>query len=198
MRQSHGRRITRLFLVRHGETEANCRGAYLGWEDVPLSERGRRQATALALMLAGTPASVICSSDLCRARDTAAAIAARHDLTATCTPALRELNFGDWSGLTYAAIAARDPDRLRAWVADPTTNAPPNGETLAELVARVRLALPSDADAIVVTHGGPLRALLALWTGRPFWEFDTPTGCCVTVELERGRLLSHAIHVPLE
>lgn len=187
---------TRLYLVRHGETEGNQRGAYLGWDDPPLSDRGRQQAEWLAAKLARVPVTVIYSSDLRRAADTAVAIAARHGIAIKTTSALRELNFGAWSEMTYDAIASQNPDQLRAWIDDPAAHAPPGGETLDSLASRVAAAVPPDDGAVVVTHGGPIRALLARWTGRSMWEFTIPTGCLVTVERGYGRLLSYVIDVP--
>lgn len=182
--------------MRHGETEGNQRGAYLGWKDPPLNDQGRQQAEWLAAKLARVPVTVIYSSDLRRAADTAAAIAAHHGIPIITTPALRELNFGAWSGMTYEAIAARNLHLLRAWVADPAAHAPPGGETLDSLVSRVAAAVPLDDGAVVVTHGGPIRALLARWTGRSMWEFAIPTGCLVTVERNSGGLLSYVIDAP--
>lgn len=174
----------RLFLVRHGETAGNAEGRYIGWSDLPLSERGAAQAEALGRRLAAEPITVVFSSDLLRTSATAAAIAAPHGLRHRTDPGLRELRFGAFEGRTYNEIADQNRTALEAWITDPETVAPPGGETLAQLRRRVLLALPRQDGAVVVTHGGPIRALLSGWTGRPFWDFAVPTGSLTVVRFD--------------
>ncbi len=179
----------RLFLVRHGEAQGNREGRYLGWEDPPLTAAGEAQAARLARRLEKVGLRLICSSDLRRARDTAAAIAAPHGLPVRTHPALREAHFGEWSGLTYDEINRIAAERLEAWIADPERQAPPGGETLAQLRDRAATALPRQDGALVVTHGGILRALLSHWTGRPFWKITAPPASLTSVVWDGERLL---------
>lgn len=181
----------RMFLVRHGETEANRQGRYLGWDDPPLSAEGLSQAERLAERLASEQVAAVYSSDLRRAADTADLIARRHGLTVISDPGLREANFGAWTGLTYDEIAARAPAALRAWIDDPMGNAPPDGETLAALSERVYAAAPRRDGAVIVGHGGSLRTLLSRWLARPFWDFVIPAGSLTIVEW-RGESVSIA------
>jgi alpha-ribazole phosphatase len=171
----------RLYLIRHGETAGNVERRYVGHSDPPLSERGHAQAQALADRLAQVPLTAVLSSDLLRAQATARAIAAPHGLTVRTDSLLRECHFGAFEGLTYEEIAARHHEPLQAWLADPEQVAPPGGETLAQVRRRVAAALPLQDGAAVVTHGGPLRALLSVWTGRPFWELQVPVGSLTVV-----------------
>lgn len=166
--------MTRLYLVRHGETPGNQERRYIGWEDPPLAATGEAQAAALAQNLKNVPITAVYSSDLRRAVHTAEILAAPYGLAVQIDPRLREINFGDWSGLTYDEIAALAPEQLQRWVADPVSNPPPRGETLAQLTERVLQALPQEDGALVVTHGGPLRAIVSHFTGRPFWQIPAP------------------------
>lgn len=173
--------MTMLYLVRHGETIANTQRRYIGWEDPPLSPAGEAQAGALAARLPGTIPAVY-SSDLQRARRTAEILAQPLGLPVQADPCLRELNFGAFSGLTYAEIAARHPAELRAWIAHPDRHAPPGGESLTTLTDRLLQSFPRQQGALIVTHGGPIRALVSHFTGRPFWEIEVPH--CTLILLE--------------
>jgi probable phosphoglycerate mutase len=151
--------MTTILLVRHGETDWNLERRVQGHTDRPLNETGRAQALALADLLADEALDAVYSSDLARARDTAAAIAARHGLDVIESRELREKDFGSWEGLTDTEIRARFPDAHRgAWG---------DGESGTELADRVVTALRNIAAAhrggrvVVVTHGGPMRAALA-------------------------------------
>lgn len=176
----------RLYLVRHGEAEGNRERRYIGWEDVPLSAAGRAQAGALARRLAGERLTAVWSSDLRRARETAEIIAAEHGLTVRADPGLREVNFGAWSGLTYAEMMLAAAGPVSAWLADPERHAPPGGESLAELRRRALAALPLQDGALVVTHGGTLRALLSFWLDQPLWAVAAPLAGLTVVDWEGG------------
>ncbi|NLF00533.1 MAG: alpha-ribazole phosphatase [Anaerolineales bacterium] len=184
----------RLLLVRHGETAYNAQGRYQGQTDLPLNQLGRQQAALLASRLAGEEIHAIYTSDLRRAAETAALIAVPHRLSVHGEPRLREMSFGAWERLTYAEISERDPQALAAWQADPLGAAPPGGESLAELAARVQSAFDSivalypEQTVLLVAHGGPLRVLLCLALGLPpeaQWRFRLDTAslselCCYT------------------
>lgn len=169
-----------LLLVRHAETEHNAQARCQGQSDPPLSAEGLGQAAALATRLAGCEIHAIYSSDLRRASETAAAIAAAHGLAVHTDPRLREMAFGAWEGLTWAEIGERYPQEWAAWQADPLNVAPPGGETLTQVAARVRSVFEviaerhSDRCVAVVSHGGPLRVWLSLALGLPpqaHWRF---------------------------
>ena len=106
--------MTRLVLLRHGETTWNRAGRVQGQLDPPLSELGRCQARRAADALAGSQVTAIHTSDLRRARETAAAVEAGTGVPARPAELLREHHMGTWQGLTPDAIRAAHPD---AWAA---------------------------------------------------------------------------------
>jgi alpha-ribazole phosphatase len=199
---------TKLFLVRHGETDWNLERRYQGQSDVPLNERGLRQAKATAQRLAREGISFIASSDLQRARRTAEAIALRCALPVWEDPRLREMSFGAWEGLTHDEIQARWPGEMEAWFADPVSTAPPGGETLAQVSARVRSALDETVKrtpgktGVLVAHGGVLRTLICLALGldpQAQWRFRIHEASISEVHLYDGTAalvtLNHTHHL---
>ncbi|GHO95289.1 alpha-ribazole phosphatase [Reticulibacter mediterranei] len=186
----------RLWLVRHGATLWNSEQRFGGHSDIALSEQGYEQARWLAEFLRAAPIGTIYASDLLRARQTAEVIAQSHPLVSIQTlEAWRELNFGVWEGLTYAQIAERFPDRL-AFFTDPLHASPPAGEAFSSLLQRVQtafLVLVHDAarqtdqqgDIVLVSHGGPLRALLCCILRMPLerqWQLRLNPGSVSAVE----------------
>ena len=167
--------ITRLYLIRHGETVANREYRYIGTRDDPLSALGETQALQLAEALSGLPIEAVYSSPLQRTYQTALPIAARHDLEVQRVDNLRECDFGTWEGLTRAEVIERNPEdsqRLREWEKN-TSSAPPGGESFEALQQRVvaaveRLAFEHLDQAIVlVSHVGPIKVLLGAALGAP-------------------------------
>ena len=143
--------------VRHGETEANVKGCYLGHIDSPLTKRGYEQAEIVAERIAEIfekriPEDVsindaksfsslgevrLYTSDLGRCTETASIIGKRLAVEATPDSRLRELDFGQWEGRTYDEVMCMDQELMRRWYDDPFTLAPPDGETLNQLGHRV-------------------------------------------------------------
>jgi broad specificity phosphatase PhoE len=161
--------VSRLILVRHAETAEEARGRCYGTLDVELSSRGLEQAAALELGVDGVAAVV--SSPRVRALQTAEPLARRYGLTIQTDERLRELDFGDLEGRTYAEIELEMPDLFHAWMTSPTTVRFPNGESYAALRARATVALDEirrrHGVAVVVTHGGVIRAGIAGWLELP-------------------------------
>lgn len=143
--------MTTLWMVRHGPTHAK---AMIGWTDLPAD---LSDIAAIARLRAALPNAPIVSSDLIRAVATADAL---HPATRLPHDAdLREINFGDWDGLTFTQAEAKDPDLLRAYWETPGDVAPPNGESWNAVRTRVdatidRLAADNHKDLIVVAHFG--------------------------------------------
>jgi broad specificity phosphatase PhoE len=157
--------MTTLFVARHGQTDWNLEHRWQGHADPCLNATGREQAAELGESLAGSGIDAVVSSDLRRAAQTAEIAAARLGLPVELDPRLREVDVGEWSGLTSAEVEARYPDGYRRRHAG--TTGWDHGEDLDAMGERVVAALLdlaarySDRRVLVVTHGGPVRATLA-------------------------------------
>lgn len=154
--------VTRLLVIRHGETAWNTESRIQGHIDIPLNENGRWQARRLAQALADEGLHAIYSSDLQRARDTAQAVADVAGLPLTLDVSLRERHFGRFEGKTQEEVAAQWPEEARRWRDRDPSYGPHGGETLQgfydrSLTALTRLALRHPGQNIaVVAHGGVL------------------------------------------
>lgn len=153
--------MTALLLARHGETDWNRNHRWQGHTGPPLNETGRRQARALAAQIDGVEA--VYSSDTERARKTAEIVAGRLGVTVSTDARLREVNFGDWEGLTRQEIDARYAGAFTRWEACERP-LPAGVEPDEDMAERVLEALHEIAEAhpdgrvLVVTSGGPIRA----------------------------------------
>jgi broad specificity phosphatase PhoE len=162
--------VTTILLVRHGETDWNRERRWQGHADRPLNETGRTQAHALAELLAADPPEAIWSSDLTRARETAEIVGARLGLPVAFDERLREVDVGEWSGLTAAEAEERFPAGMRHRLAGGTGWE--QGESYEEMAERVLAALHDIAAlayerVVVVTHGGAMRAVWLADGGAP-------------------------------
>jgi broad specificity phosphatase PhoE len=151
--------VTEILLARHGETDWNLEHRVQGHTDRPLNATGLEQARALAAELGPEPLVAVYASDLVRARDTAVIVAKTHGLDVVLDPDLREKNFGSWEGLTDVEIRRRFPDASRGRWGDAETTEVVAARTIAA-IDRIRAVHPSDT-VLAVSHGGPLRAILA-------------------------------------
>ena len=133
---------TQFILVRHGETDWNKPPIrFRGRADVPLSAAGIAQAQRTAAHLASEPLHVVYSSPLARTMRTAELIAAPHALTPQAAPALLDLDYGAWQGLTHEEVQARDPERYRLWQTAPDQVQFPGGESLSGVRERLMQAI---------------------------------------------------------
>lgn len=151
----------RLYLIRHGQTDWNVAGKIQGCHDIPLNETGRKQAQYLAEGMKKRPVAHVYSSPQIRALETARAIAASQGVEVTAIPGLREVEFGDWEGMTWGEIKERDPERYASWVETPAEVTPPGGESRAQIYERIGDAVSTiikeaKGDVAVVSHGAAL------------------------------------------
>ncbi len=162
--------MLKLYVVRHGETSATREFRYEGRGDGDLTADGLLQARSAAEVLADAEIGSIYSSPRVRAMRTARVIGDRIGMTPVEAGGLAEADFGRWEGLTMDEIRLRDPDLLGLWLADPIRTRPPGGECLAEMWERVRRfcdelrvtqAAPVTRSIALVSHGGPIRALVS-------------------------------------
>jgi probable phosphoglycerate mutase len=159
---------TRIGLIRHGETLWNRNGRWQGQAPVPLNDEGLAQAELLSTFLATQhdPATVIYASDLKRAMQTAQAVAARLGCPVIPDRMWREIDVGEWQGLTVEEVRAWDPERLAVVTTDPQRQPRPGGESWEQVGERglqALLALPkahAGERVLVVTHGGLIRSVL--------------------------------------
>ncbi len=165
---------TRVLCVRHGETAWNSLGRWQGHAPVPLNDAGLAQSAALGRYLAarGPHPDVIYSSDLIRAMQTAEAIAHAVGLTVRPDARLREVDLGEWQGLTRDEAAAWDGERFAAYAADWHTVPTPNGESRNMLKARMcaafhdLVARHAGHTLALVSHGGSIGMLIEGLFGR--------------------------------
>ncbi|HEX2073540.1 MAG TPA: histidine phosphatase family protein [Geodermatophilus sp.] len=195
--------VPRLVIWRHGRTEWNATGRFQGQMDPPLDDHGRSQAARAApyLVAGGLSAddTVVVSSDLSRAAETAAALTALLGVPLRLDPRLREHGMGSWEGLTREEVAARHPEQYADWLAGRPVRGR-GGEAAAAVAERALAAvreLPQAAVAVLVTHGGTaarlVEALLGL--GPEHRRLFGPLGNCAWSELAfqstGWRLLRH-------
>lgn len=152
--------MTRLLLVRHGETDWNAARRLQGQQDISLSARGQGQAAALAGMVASFAPDMVVTSDLTRTRETAAALGYPEPET---DPRWREADLGAWTGEYIDALRKDVPDAYAAWRGgDFTPEAAEPFEALSERVRAATEALIGRGQTVlVITHGGPIRAVCA-------------------------------------
>lgn len=154
-------------LLRHGATEGGAR--YRGRTDIALTEAGWRQMEAAAED-AG-PWRAVVSSPLLRCRAFATRLAAQRAIPCLLDERLVELDFGDWEGCTAAALMRSSPAALKRFWQDPLAHPPPGGEAIQALSRRVleawREIRGRREPLLVVSHGGPIRVILAHLAGRP-------------------------------
>ncbi|MBP2649313.1 MAG: alpha-ribazole phosphatase [Firmicutes bacterium] len=164
--------MTKVFLVRHGQTVWNKEQRYQGHSDTALSEEGLKQAELTAVRLDRENLAAVYASDLSRAAVTAEIIARHHKETAVVVkvPELREINFGQWEGLTYEQINQRWPGKLeRLYRAE--EDDVPGGESFHGLQTRAvraieRLVNRHQGQTIaIVSHGGTIRTIIAAAMG---------------------------------
>ncbi|MDD3819695.1 MAG: histidine phosphatase family protein, partial [Actinomycetota bacterium] len=167
--------MVRLLLIRHGETEYNLNKRYCGFSNPPLNAYGISQVKILAKKIRSYEVSVVYSSDLLRAKQTAQLLFPDHQIKVT--PDFREYNFGIFEGLTYSEIMKSYPLLYQNWVNDPLNIRIPEGEGPGEFKKRVFDALYSvislnkDKTVALVAHSGPIKLILCKMLGYGFEKF---------------------------
>lgn len=167
--------VVRLLLLRHGEVEGFERRIVRGCIDLAPTDRGRAQHDALAAWTAARSPrpDLVVSSDLVRCRDLAERVARACGAELELAPVLREQSLGAWEGLAWDEVSRREGDRINAYWADYFHTAPTDGESMEALFARVARWWRERRDAwlgrtvALVTHVGPIRALLCDLLGHP-------------------------------
>ena len=170
--------MSKLLLVRHGDTEFNSARRFQGHSDIELSANGYRQAERLRDRLATHKIDIIYSSDLKRALATAKLISSRHKVSLITCPELREINYGKLEGLTFEEISRLHPE-IADWCVNWSLQLKfPGGESFDELKDRVSKFLNGlekhtpEQTILIVAHGGPLRLMVCylLGIGLRHWQ----------------------------
>ena len=186
----------RLVIWRHGRTIWNSEQRFQGQTDIALDEVGIAQAQRAASMLVSLRPQVIVSSDLMRARDTAAFLAEQVGVELALDPDLRETFAGKWEGMTRPEIEVQYAADYARWPSDALMRPGGDGETRVEVADRVEAAIARGlgrvepgGTLIVVTHGGSARAAIGRLLGLPHdhWGIlGVLTNCSWSVLIEAG------------
>ena len=166
-----------LYLARHAQTASSAVDSFNGRGELPLTEHGREQARKLGERVRGVRWAAVYRSPLGRTAQTAASIAP--GISAQVLPGLTEIDYGAWEGLSPEQARAKDPAAYDAWVRDPAANAPPGGETAAQVATRALGALEeirsrhenASDPVLAVSHKATLRVLAAALTGAPISKY---------------------------
>ncbi|MCF2472585.1 adenosylcobalamin/alpha-ribazole phosphatase [Citrobacter braakii] len=181
----------RLWLVRHGETEANVAGLYSGHAPTPLTERGIAQAQTLGTLLRNVPVDNVLCSELERARHTTKLILAEREVPVRNMPELNEMFFGDWEMRHHRDLAREDAENYAVWCNDWQNATPTNGEGFQAFSQRVERFIAQLADykacqnLLVVSHQGVLSVLIARLLSMPaaaMWHFRVEQGCWSAID----------------
>ncbi|MGI6160933.1 MAG: histidine phosphatase family protein [Christensenellales bacterium] len=185
-----------LFLVRHGETVLNAERRYCGRLDVPLSERGERQALTLPERLPLERIKAVYSSDMIRAVQTAKPLCEALNMEPVLMPGLRELDFGDWEGMIFEDVRKQYAEQHAGWVSGKYNCAQPGGETSDNMFKRVGASIDSiiekGLDAAVVAHGGCIRFIIMHLLDLPFkyyWNFMVDNTSIIRLVIEKERAM---------
>ena len=181
----------RLWLVRHGETEANVAGLYSGHAPTPLPERGIAQAQTLGTLLRNVPVDNVLCSELERARHTTQLILGDREVPVRNMPELNEMFFGDWEMRHHRDLAREDAENYAVWCNDWQNATPTNGEGFQAFSQRVERFIAQLADyktcqnLLVVSHQGVLSVLIARLLSMPaaaMWHFRVEQGCWSAID----------------
>ncbi len=162
--------LSRIVMVRHGETEGRSSARFHGCGDVPLSDEGRAQLRQSARGLTGEAFDLVVASNLRRSWEGAAIVSGNAPVK--MDPDFREIDFGRWEGLTAEEIQASDPVLYDDWQSGREGFDFPSGEPRVEFRARVARGVESlkasgASSVLVCGHKGVIRAILEALTGEP-------------------------------
>lgn len=184
--------MLKIILVRHGETESNKKGAYLGWTDVQLNNNGLRRAHLARQKLKETKVDMIFCSPLKRATETAQIINKNYNKEIIFDDALKEINFGLWDNLTYDEIREKHEEKHKEWLEGSLNFIFPQGESAQEAFERHEDFINKlteevkEGTVLLVTHGGFIRNAIAILLGmkaEDAWHFKVDNGSISKIEV---------------
>ncbi len=162
--------MTKIYMIRHGESLSNLAGTFTGSMNSPLSETGILQAKLIAAYFEGMKVDKVYASDLERAKNTVSEIANSRNLKINTTDALREIYAGKWEGRAFLDIEAEFPEEYAKWRQDTGNSRCTEGESASELSERVfsavsKIAEENEGKTVVIgTHATPIRAMETIVT----------------------------------
>lgn len=190
---------TRLFLLRHGETQSNIEGRYQGQGESNLSELGIEEADELSKFLSSEDFCAVYSSTLSRSYETACIVAKPHNLSVEKMDALKERHYGIWEDMKFEDIRRKYPDLYGSWLIDPGKTIIPNAETLEAMQARGVAAIESlisknkGKTFCVVGHGGLNRGILFHYMHidlNNFWRIRQDNTCINIIEIDKAPIVT--------
>jgi len=188
---------TRILLVRHGQTESNATGYYMGWSNEDLNSTGISQAQKLSTRIAPLPVASVYTSPLQRACTTAQLLAQPHGLEPKVVDDLIEIKLGDWQGLHMDEIRQGWPEMWREWRADPSETVLPDGESFKQVAERALRAFQKivaderDRQTLVVTHEIIIKILVTHILGATYSiyrRFEVSNASLSVIQVTDGRM----------
>ena len=199
--------MTTLYFVRHGQSLSNLLTQFAGSLDTPLTEKGSAQADSTAAFLSDVPFTAVYASDLSRAYNTGAAVAAIHQVPIHAAPQLREIFAGEWEGKLYSELEEKYSESYAVWRHQIGCSKCPGGESVRDLQARIRKCVEEivrkhpDETICITTHATPIRVMECVWTDTPLEQMHTipwVSNASVTIaqydDALRGQLVQRDLH----
>ena len=192
---------TELFLIRHGCTDYNKDGKYCSFTNIPVNPKGVSQIIALREKRSIPSPQVIYASRYKRAYQTARLLFP--DRKIEITPALAELDFGLWEGLTSGEILREYGDCYRNWLSNPQVYSPPSGEKFSDLEKRVvdflteMLAAHQDKKIVCVSHAGTIKIMVCHLLNRKlrsFWKIKIDFATLSYFKLSKQKVVEHYLN----
>jgi alpha-ribazole phosphatase len=196
--QSSSRRGT-IYLLRHGDTRSDAVRRYIGWTDIPLSEKGRQQAMWWNKELSSVPFNRIICSDLDRSAESAKIVADGRSVVIEFCSDLREINLGKWDGLEMEKVRLQFPVEYEKRGVNPAAFRPEGGESFFDLSSRVVPAFEKiigsllEGNILIVGHAGVNRVILCSLLEMPLanlFRLGQDYGCLniITCESDFARI----------
>lgn len=166
--------MSKIYLIRHGQTDWNLAGRIQGCQDIPLNDTGKEQAALLAERMKDCRVDLVLASPLSRAWETARGLAVGKKIPLICWKELEEIRYGSWEGMTVEEICRKYPEEYRRWWSDEGDGRPPHGESRLEALERgrrmaqriVKLVQSHRTEGLaVVSHGALLCCMLPAFLG---------------------------------
>ena len=188
--------VTKIILIRHGQTNWNFEKKYQGHSNIELSPEGLSQAEKVAARFSDEKIDAVYASDLSRAFKTAELIADSHNLKVKTVPKLREIMFGQWEGLKFEEINARWPGEFEKFWLHPDEAHIPDGESFLQVKERAYEAFMEIVSAhkgetvVVVSHGGTIGAILCAVLDthiKHVWSIKQENTAVNIIEYPRGK-----------